>query len=419
MLDLGGETVPGLVAGDPLARVSVLVPAERSLDAVFASRGTVPFDDAVLRFIEAFGRHLRSDPELRQYPELVALGFWARPSSLRQLRERFLSAYPRSVRVPRGLAFHVAPANVDTIFMYSLLLSMLAGNANIVRVSTRSGAQLGHLLDALGKLLDDADSRVRELMAIVRYGHDRAVTDELSRRADLRVVWGGDETVRTIRQSPLSVGGVELVFPNRYSIAVLDAAGWLAELDKAPLARGFVNDSFWFGQMACSSPRTLVWRGSPEQVEEASASFWTAVETEALQSGLPWEDAFGVQKLLAEQDAAIGAPVTILATRSNRVRIVRGDEMHASKTQVTAGNGFFRESRIEALTDLLEQSRDDWQTIVSHGIPAAEWCAFIANGRPRGIHRVVPFGQALNFDAIWDGVDLLTGMTRITAISVR
>ncbi|MFC6804089.1 acyl-CoA reductase [Deinococcus caeni] len=39
--------------------------------------------------------------------------------------------------MPRGLVFHVPPANVDTIFIYSWLMSVLAGNRNVIRLSSR------------------------------------------------------------------------------------------------------------------------------------------------------------------------------------------------------------------------------------------------------------------------------------------
>ena len=40
--------------------------------------------------------------------------------------------------------------------------------------------------------------RVRESVAIVRYGHEGAINERISRRVDLRVVWGGDATVEAL-----------------------------------------------------------------------------------------------------------------------------------------------------------------------------------------------------------------------------
>ncbi len=54
---------------------------------------------------------------------------------------------------PRGNVFHVPPANVDTIFVYSWALSALAGNHNVVRISERSAAAAETILDALNGTL--------------------------------------------------------------------------------------------------------------------------------------------------------------------------------------------------------------------------------------------------------------------------
>lgn len=396
--------------------VEPALPAGQSLDKLLAARPLSPFSESVIAFIEALGRSLRSDPGSRRFPELVALGFWARRASIERLRERFDAAYPGAVRLPRGLAFHVAPSNVDTIFVYSLLLSMLAGNTNLVRVSSRSGDQSSHLMALIGQALSQAEEVVRQSVAIVRTPHDKVVIDWLSKISAVRIIWGGDETVNRIRQSPLNPGGTELVFPNRASLAVFDAAQWVVEEDKAAVARRFVNDSLWFGQMACSSPRDLVWRGTAADTELASASFWTEVEAQASAAGLEWVDASAVAKLLAAQDLAAGAHVTQLPLASNRITVVRPRGLEGLGAPAPTGGGFFRQHRVEALADLAPLVQRNWQTVVSHGIAAADWSDFLHTFCPPGIDRIVKPGEALDFDSIWDGVDLLASMTRIVAL---
>jgi hypothetical protein len=58
-----------------------------------------------------------------------------------------------------------------------------------------------------------------------------------------------------------------------------------------------------------------------------------------------------------------------------------------------------------------------WQTIVSIGITAADWRAFVAEARPHGIDRIVPPGAALDFSNVWDGQDLLDALTRKADLS--
>lgn len=401
---------------DPLDRVEIVQPAGRDLETALTARPAMPFDPAVTAFIEELGRGLRRDPAARAFPELVALGYWARRATVTRLAERFHAAYPEAVRMPRGLAFHIAPANVDTIFVYSLLLSMLAGNVNIVRVSARGRAQTDLLTGLLGRALESADPEIVRRTTVVRYPHDAAITGALSRRADLRIVWGGDATVDAVRQSPLAPTGTELVFPNRYSVVVLDAAAWLAAEDRADLARRLINDTLWFGQMACSSPRALIWRGSEADTVAASAALWQALDVAAVETGLELEPADAVAKLLAEQDMATVGGVAVIETPSNRVRAVRQNGLSGLGVAPTASAGFFVEHRIDALADLAPKVARDWQTVTSHGISATEWRAFLATERPHGIDRIVPLGEALDFDALWDGVDLVAAMTRMTVL---
>ena len=403
-------------AANPLDAVSVLVPAGTGLDALFARRPAPPFAPDTLAFMESFSRRLLRDPAVRQYPELVALGFWARAASIKRLHTRFAEAYPETVRLARGLAFHVAPSNVDTIFVYSLLLSLLAGNVNIIRVSSRGGDQADALMRVLAGALEEAEESVRARIAIIRYAHDRAITDALCARCNIRVVWGGDATVSTIRQSPLAPAGTELVFPNKYSVSVFDAAAWLAAGDKAAVAKDFVNDSLWFGQAACSSPRAVIWRGDAATAGAASASFWAEVRGAALAAEFPLEGADAVAKLLAEQTAAIeiGAQV-VGGSADNHVRVIRPPLSRLGGAPL-ASAGFFEDYSIAALDDLAPHIAENWQTVVSFGIAREDWADFLGEHQPRGIARIVKPGHALNFDSLWDGVDLLTQMTRLISV---
>ncbi|MFN7174094.1 MAG: acyl-CoA reductase [Thermaurantiacus tibetensis] len=403
---------------DPLGAVEVVLPRMGSLAPVLAARPLRPFSPEVLGFIDDLGRRLRTDPALRPFPELVALGFWARRANVERLRARFEGAWPEAVRMPRGLAFHVAPANVDTIFVYSLLLSMLAGNRNIVRISSRARPQADQLLARLAAAVEAAAPEVGASFAIIRYPHDDAITAALSAAVDVRVVWGGDASVAAVRRAPLGPFGTELVFPDRWSLAVFDAGAVAAEPDLPGLARRFVNDSLWFGQNACSSPRALVWVGTEAARESASAAFWPALETASEAAGIEWADAHAVAKLVGACVEALGGRVVQLPTPSNRITVLRADGLSGLGHAAPAGDGFFLEYHAETLAQLAPHVARNWQTVVSHGIPAQAWRSFLASHMPHGIDRIVPAGTALDFDALWDGVDLLSALTRLVDLRV-
>ena len=394
------------------------MPGGASPETVAAAPRVEPFASERLAFVEDLGRRLRSSRETRAFPELVALGFWARGSNLKRLKQRFDAAHPGAVRLPRGLAFHIAPANVDTIFVYSLLLSVICGNSNIVRLSARGGEQTDLLLGLLAQAVADAAPDLRASLTVVRYGHDAAITDAFSMRANLRIVWGGDETVRLIRQSPLAPAGVELVFPNRFSLAVFDADAWNSSNDKDRIAGQFANDVLWFGQMACSSPKAMAWRGSEAAAAEASADFWPRIDQAARRAGFTVEPASAVAKLLGEQEAAADNDDRILNTGSNRLRVISRGGADRIGDERLPGDGFFTEHRLDRLEDLTRIAGKSWQTVVSFGIPAEDWASALRAAVPLGIDRVVRPGAALDFDSVWDGVDLITGMTRIVTLAV-
>ena len=47
------------------------------------------------------------------------------------------------------------------------------------------------------------------------------------------------------------------------------------------------------------------------------------------------------------------------------------------------------------------------------GLEPAEVAALLARAGARGVDRVVPLGQALEMDTVWDGRDLIAALSRI------
>ena len=131
------------------------------------------------------------------------------------------------------------------------------------------------MCDLLAAALEQAGPELKNSMTVLRYGHDSEITAKLSAMCDVRVIWGGNAAVAAIRSVPLPYHAKEIAFPDRSSLAVVDAERYLS-LEETPsqeLARAFYNDVFWFDQMACSSPRQIVWVGRSERVEIAARQF--------------------------------------------------------------------------------------------------------------------------------------------------
>src|SRR5215472_4214368 len=120
-----------------------------------------PFSARRCRTLGQLSRVILQDAELRADAGSVALGYWLRRANIDRLNEAFgrrQEGEPDVVFVPAGRVFHVAPGNVDTMFVYSWALSYLCGNRNIVRLSGEQSQVLERLLGLLSRQMhEDAE----------------------------------------------------------------------------------------------------------------------------------------------------------------------------------------------------------------------------------------------------------------------
>jgi hypothetical protein len=263
-------------------------------------------DERVVDFLTAFARRLLTPRTARRYPELASLGFFLRRGEIDRALSR-IADEPAVPRFPRGLVFHVPPANVDTIFVYSWALSALAGNSNIVRISARSAGAAEVVLTAMHEALSGAHPAIGETQQMINYGRDDDVTASLSAACDLRVVWGGDRAVSEIRRQPLSPHARDLTFPDRSSFAILAVDSWRSsdEATRREAVVGFANDSYWFDQNACASPRTIYWVGSVDDTESAREEFFELLVGIVEERHFTVDASMAVEKMVATYGLAL------------------------------------------------------------------------------------------------------------------
>jgi hypothetical protein len=385
--------------------------------AVEPERGPlVAGDPRVADFLAGFARRLLTPGGVRRFPELASLGFFLRRAELQRALDR-LRGDAGGLRFPRGLVFHVPPANVDTIFVYSWALSALAGNRNVVRISPRAGGAAQLALEALNETLADADPAVGRTQRMVTYGHDDATTAALSAACDLRVVWGGDRSVTEVRRHSLAPRARDLTFPDRTSFAAISVAGWqqASEAARCQAAEGFFNDAYWFDQAACASPRALFWVGDGGDAREASTEFFAHLRAVLDARGHVTEPAMAVQKRVAAYGAAADGLVGSIRMLGNEIAVL--DLIQAATLPGGwMGAGTFLQATVAGLDVLAVVAGPKDQTCSYFGFAPDELGRLARGLGARGVDRIVPFGSALAFSAVWDGDDLLAEFTRVTTL---
>lgn len=366
------------------------------------------FSQERMGFIHQLSQTILTDPIAREFPELMAMAHWFRKAHLLKLEEQFRTQHQLTFR-PRGTVFHIAPANVDTLFMYSWLLSLLLGNHNIVRLSQQQNSQLDKLLGYINQLLPDT---LRQGNLLLTYPHDDSITAQLSNQCNLRIIWGGDSTVDHIHTILLPEGAEDIGFRDRFSLAALNADTIITDSDGdfANSIAQFYNDAFWFDQRACSSPRLIAWVGDGGAVSKARERFWPAL-TEYIANKTPLACSsetitratvmmhWAASGLLPESEQASleKFPAHLMVNNIN-------DIIRLSHT----GTGLFGEITLAALSELIPMLDARDQTLTTYGFADDVLESFKEQAI---LDRVVPLGQALQFDIVWDGINFFDKLT--------
>lgn len=405
----------GASSGQSLS-VEVIVPqlGPTNLVTILSDLASVapatPFDADRVAFIATLARELRLLGG-RTNPAIQALAYWMRPAEVDRLGRAFdRLGDSRTLLMPRGTAFHVPPANVDTIFVYSLALSLLTGNRNVVRLSARARTAAEPILAAIRS----AAARhpiVADGLRIISYGHEDKINELLTEACDVRVLWGGDATISAFRRHPLPPHASELAFADRFSMAALRTESYLrlSSDEREELADKFANDTYWFDQLGCSSARLLIWVG--DQRPDLADDFHARVRGRAMAKGFSVDTSAALAKLGQSFRSMIDGSITGYHWYDN-IQVVLDTETFPPARGAFCGAGLFYQWMIPELTDLVPHIRREDQTMTVFGFSAEELRRFALTLCGRGIDRFVPFGQALAFSHIWDGYDLLQAFTR-------
>ena len=76
------------------------------------------------------------------------------------------------------------------------------------------------------------------------------------------------------------------------------------------------------------------------------------------------------------------------------------------------GGGLLRHVPVARLSDVLAFIDEGDQTLTHWGLDGPALRAFAAEAGARGLDRLVPIGEALAFDVVWDGFHLIDDMLR-------
>jgi hypothetical protein len=394
-----------------IKEVTFLFPKETEIEPFLKQRATEPFSDEACLFLNALSHELSKD--IRTYPEVAALAFFCRRANVLQLKKKYGQGND-SFRLGRGIVFHIAPSNVPLNFAYSLVCGILSGNCNIVRAPSKEFEQVSIVCEALERIRQSGEHKtITNRLLIVRYNRQNQATEYFSSVCDVRVIWGGDDTIAQIRKNSIPARAFDVTFADRFSLCVIEAGEYLKEKDIARIAVGFYNDTYLFDQNACTSPHLIVWLGDKEEVARAKEIFWSELHKVVIAKYTAMQPVIAVDKLTSfYSQAALSGVANKITTADNFIWRVQTEELPNDIDTFRCAGGYFTEYDAESLSELNKVINRTYQTMAYYGVSKETLIDFIKESMPSGIDRIVPIGRTAEFSLNWDGFELITTLSR-------
>ncbi|MDB4691626.1 acyl-CoA reductase [Verrucomicrobia bacterium] len=384
--------------------------------------------DELILLIDRAAQHWL-EPNSRLFPlrtqGLQFLSSWCRATSMRRVADLSLRGMrgtmdgPQSFEGnnrrlvfarPRGLVCHWLAGNVPLLGMLALVQCILTRNANILKASSSFSSVLPALLDTFrdlevksssGRTLFGRD--ILSSIAVVYYNRDDLTSaSAMSEAADVRIAWGGRESIENVMQLPRSFWVEDIIFGPKLSYMVVGREYLDNGRKQKRILRRAATDSSVFDQYACASPHTIfVERGG--QIDPKEFASLLGAE---------------MQKALVRIPKAIPDPATEAQIESVRLRYeFAGDYWKSDNTGWTIlydGNSvggladpvYSRVVSVRAVDDVLktaEYAHSGIQTI-GLALDGERRLIYTHEAASRGAERFPDIGRMTFFDTPWDGL---------------
>jgi hypothetical protein len=366
------------------------------------------FDKNIIIFLNEISKEILKNKNCKKFPDLIAFGFWCRSNNIKSLLNNY-NFFKN--RMGRGSVLHITPSNVPTNFAYSMVFGLLSGNNNIIRLPSKNFFQADILCKILKKLSKKNNLKKNfNKLLLIKYDNSDLISSDLSRHVDARIIWGGDNTINKFKTFKTKPRCIDLAFADRYSISLIDSnmLGKLNINQLTSLAQKFFNDTYTMDQFGCSSPNTIFWLGKNDLSKK---KFWNQLSKIVNQK---YDlDLSGANKKISNLMNFSLNNKDELKININNFNLVtlKGNKFNFDNFD-NINFGTFSEINLNSINQLKKYTSQKLQTITYYGIEFKTIKKFIIKNRIKGIDRVVPIGRAFDLTPEWDGVDIISTLSR-------
>ena len=375
-------------------------------------------DSLTLSFLNDLSKNILKEALFKTEPSFIALGFWLRKSNIKRilLENNYIHNSEIYLAKPVGKVFHLCPSNVDTMFIYSLVLALLAGNKNVVRISSKLDNDfIFKLFDFFNRLLNSEEYKLLiEYINIITYEHSDKLNQEISLSVNGRIIWGGDLTVDQFKKYTTKPKVKDLFFTDKVSLSLINVQN-LSDFNDSfsDIVRNLYNDIYTFNQKGCSSPHSLFIIGKNINKKEILESIYNRL-TELASTNYK-EDINSIASLKLNQSAIdiIDQRVIKSINYSNYIIFSR---LKSNQVPHSCGAGYLYYELLDKVDEVIPYINAKTQTITYSGMNKSEINKLLSKTDVETVDRVVPLGKALDFDYIWDGYNIFMELLSFKSI---
>ena len=373
-----------------------------------------PYDEEICKFLSRLSKELNKIKDSNMYPDIKTLSFFCREKNIERLKNNFLK-YDLNLRSGLGLLFHITPSNIPVNFAYSLIFGLLTGNSNIIKVPSNNFMQIKLICTVINKILKNNFKNIRDMINVVKYKDNDEFTKLISLKCDARIIWGGDNTIQKIRNFKINPRAFDLSFADRYSLSIINSKKFshLKSSEVKKLLNKFYNDTYIVDQNACSSPHLVIWYGKIKK--NTIEKFWSNL-SEIVDKKYDLTEDMTMTKYTKLCKEIISNSNTSISKYKNNIYTIDLKKLSKDINNFRGVYGYFYQTKIKNLNYINKIINKKVQTLTYFGFNKNFFQKFFTNNFLQGIDRVVPIGQALDIDLIWDGYNLNSTLTRIIDI---
>ncbi len=389
--------------------------------------------DALIGLIGEVAKKWATDPKLQRIKDrgLLFLSSWCDEKHLHSVAstglrgnigymDRFLP-FPDSDKHylkanARGLVCHWLAGNVQILGMFALVQSIISKNVNLLKVSSRDDGVFKDILNEFkgvsyisesGHIII-GDDLLKTISVVYFSRYVGKLGEEMSKEADVRIAWGGRESVETVAGYPARYDAETIIFGPKLSYSVI-AKEELSSLQEAKkLARKVSVDVSVFDQTGCASPHNLyIEEGgvvSPEEFCDILGDSMTKTELQIPKPLMLPEQVSQIHSIRGVYD--FKGTVKGSETMSWTILL---DDLDEIDKPVYSRVLFVH--KVKDIMDSLKYIDENTQTI-GIAAPTEKALGFATEATRRGVMRLPLIGRMLNFEMPWDGIFLFDRLVK-------